>query len=55
LRLKRHNSSKSGYTSTKKPWKLVYCESLETKKEAFQREKYIKAQKSKKFIELLMA
>ena len=49
-RLEKHNSSKSGYTSTKQPWNLVYTEEFQTKSEALKREKFIKSQKSKSFI-----
>ena len=49
-RLEKHNSSKSGYTSTKKPWKIVYTETFETKTEAIKRESEIKRMKSRKYI-----
>ena len=54
-RLNKHNTAKSGYTSRKKPWVLVYTEEFKTKSEAIRREKFIKAQKSKVFIEKLIA
>ncbi len=46
-RLKEHNSSESGYTSRKQPWKLVYLEINEDKTTAIKREKYLKKQKNK--------
>ncbi len=49
-RLFKHNNAKSGYTSTKKPWILVYFEEFETKTEAIKRENEIKKKKSKDFI-----
>ena len=49
-RLEKHNSSNSGYTSKKQPWKIVYTEEFQTKSEALKREKFIKSQKSKDFI-----
>ena len=49
-RLSEHNRIKHKYTDAGIPWELVYSESFETKKLAMQREKFIKAQKSKKFI-----
>ena len=49
-RLLKHNSSNTGYTSKKKPWKLVYVQEYETKAEAISREKEIKRQKSKFYI-----
>ena len=54
-RLFKHNNSKTGYTASKKPWKLVYFESFETKTEAIKRENFIKAQKSSEFISELIA
>jgi len=41
-RIKQHNSGWSKYTSGKMPWKLVYVENFETKKEALSREKSLK-------------
>ncbi|MGR3812051.1 GIY-YIG nuclease family protein [Jiulongibacter sp. NS-SX5] len=49
-RLIKHNNANKGYTSTKKPWKLVYIEVFESKTEALKREKLIKAQKSREYI-----
>ena len=53
-RLLKHNSSSKGYTSTKKPWVLVYSEKFDSKSQALKREKFIKSQKSKTFIENLI-
>ena len=41
-RILKHNSSKKGYTSTKKPWALVYSELFQTKTEALIRELFLK-------------
>ena len=49
-RLIKHNTSSSGYTASKKPWRLVYIKSFLTKAEALKAEKFIKRQKSKPFI-----
>jgi putative endonuclease len=49
-RLTKHNSANSGYTSTKKPWVLVYTEEFDSKTEALRREKQIKRQKSRAYI-----
>ena len=54
-RLLKHNTSKSGYTSTKKPWELVFVRAFSTKREAIQFEKNIKAQKSRSYIVDLIA
>ena len=41
-RIRQHNDGKSRYTSTKTPWRFVYLEECETKREALIREKQIK-------------
>ena len=53
-RLSLHNEGKSRYTSRKMPWKIVYFESFETRKEALEREKFLKKQKNKSFYESLI-
>ncbi len=53
-RLEKHNKSRTGYTSRKKPWELVYTEGFEDKSDALKKERFIKAQKSKAFIERLI-
>lgn len=54
-RLKKHNNSSSGYTSTKKPWKIVYFESFDIESKARKRELAIKKKKSRKYIEYLIS
>jgi len=53
-RLVKHNNSSKGYTSTKKPWTIVYTETFHNKKEAIQREKFLKRQKSAELIKRLI-
>jgi putative endonuclease len=53
-RVWEHNEGRTGYTSKKRPWRLIYSEQFETKTEALKREKFIKAQKSKAFIQALI-
>lgn len=53
-RLQRHNGKRSKATKAGVPWKLVYIEKYVTRKEAVQRERIIKKQKSKKFIKNLV-
>lgn len=48
-RLIKHNNSSKGYSSTKKPWVLVYTEKFSTKTEAIKREKFLKKQKNRDF------
>ncbi len=54
-RLYEHNRIKGKYTDTGIPWQLVFSESFVTKKEAMNREKFIKSKKSKSFIVALIA
>ncbi len=54
-RVSKHNDGFSKYTSSKIPWRLVYFEMFETRKEALQREKEIKRMKSNKYILQLIA
>ena len=49
-RLSEHNRKKGKYTDKGIPWILVYTEVYESKKEAMDRERYIKSRKSKQFI-----
>ncbi|MBO3696989.1 GIY-YIG nuclease family protein [Roseivirga sp. E12] len=53
-RLVKHNNSNRGYTSTKKPWKLVYTETFGHKSAAIQRERFLKRQKSAEFLRKLI-
>ena len=54
LRLERHNSGNSRSTKAFIPWKIVYYEEFNNKKDAMKREYFIKRQKSKKYIENLI-
>ena len=49
-RLSEHNRKKSKYTDAGIPWTLVYYEEYASKKEAMNREKFIKNKKSKQYI-----
>lgn len=56
-RLNFHNSIEYNKIWTKRgmPWDLVYLEKCENKSESLRREKYIKRQKSRVYIEDLIA
>ncbi|MGM0452278.1 MAG: GIY-YIG nuclease family protein [Thermodesulfobacteriota bacterium] len=54
-RLNRHNQGRSNYTRPKRPWILVYCEQFPDRPAATRREKRLKNQKSKSFIQNLIA
>ncbi|MCB0478966.1 MAG: GIY-YIG nuclease family protein [Crocinitomicaceae bacterium] len=56
-RLKFHNSKEYNKIWTKRgiPWTLVYKEEYESRSESMQREKFIKKQKSRIYIEKLIA
>ncbi|RZS97737.1 GIY-YIG nuclease family protein [Cecembia calidifontis] len=49
-RLERHNLPHKGFTSRKRPWKLVYKEKFCDKSEALKRERFLKGQKSRQFL-----
>ena len=49
-RFNEHNRKKGKFTDQGIPWKLVHQEDFELKSDAMNREKFIKAQKSRKFI-----
>ena len=49
-RLERHNAGATKFTKNGRPWKIVYYEQFENRKEAVNREMYIKKQKSRIFI-----
>lgn len=53
-RLKKHNQGHTKSTKNKGEWKIAYTEHFQTKSEAIHRERNIKSQKSKKFIEELI-
>lgn len=53
-RLEKHNLGHTKSTKNKGVWKIAYKEQFETRGQAIKREKYIKKQKSKKFIEELI-
>lgn len=55
LRLERHNLGWSKSTKNKRPWSLRYKEVFESKKKALKREKEIKKQKSRIYIEKLLS
>ena len=49
-RFYEHNRKKGKFTDKGIPWKLVHQEDFELKYDAMNRESFIKAQKSRKFI-----
>ena len=54
LRLERHNTGWSRFTSKATDWELKYTEIYNTKPESAKRETYIKKMKSRKYIETLI-
>ena len=42
-RLNEHNAGKETYTKRYKPWKVIYKENVDNRKEARKREKYFKS------------
>ena len=53
-RLKRHNSGRSRYTKPGIPWVIVYKETYQSRTSACNREKEIKARKSREYIQDLI-
>ncbi len=49
-RLAEHNRKKGKFTDKGIPWKVVHTETFKNKKEAVDREAFIKSRKSRKFI-----
>ncbi|WP_420578672.1 GIY-YIG nuclease family protein [Ekhidna sp.] len=52
-RIEQHNAGRTLSTKHGIPWKLVYFESFQTKKEAILREKYFKTAAGRRFIKTL--
>ena len=53
-RLARHNSGLNRSTKPGLPWELKYSEVFESRAEAMAREKQVKSQKSRKYLEALI-
>jgi len=52
-RLADHNLNSNKWTSSNKPFKLVYYESYYCKKDALHREKFLKSGNGKKLVKLI--
>ena len=48
-RLSEHNEGRTRYSSSKRPWELLYSEEYTTKRDAIMRERFLKKQKNKAF------
>ncbi len=55
LRLAKHLANHKGFTAKVKDWQVVYTEIFDTKQEAIQREKQLKAWKNKERIKKLIS
>jgi putative endonuclease len=53
-RLNDHNTGRSSFTKTGKPWVLKWSKSFDSRGEAQKEEYRIKAKKSRKYIEFLI-
>ena len=53
-RLREHNTSKSKFTKTGIPWKLIYQESYQTNLEARRRELFLKSGVGKKLLDQIV-
>jgi putative endonuclease len=54
-RLEFHNSTERGFTARYRPWRIVYTAAFETREEARRAERRVKAWKSRRMIEELIA
>ncbi len=53
-RIREHNFGKCRYTSGRRPWKLIYKEEYETRKEAMGREKFLKSGQGRKYLDKIL-
>ena len=53
-RIAKHNRPHKGYINSKRPWKIVYSEIYQSKHEALNREKQVKAWKNRKKLQDLI-
>ena len=53
-RLIRHNTARTGFTSTGQPWQIVYSEEFDTLQEACRRERQLKGWKNRNRLERLI-
>lgn len=53
-RLKEHNAGLSRSTKNRIPWMIAHTEEFESIIEAYQRERYIKSRKKRKYIESII-
>lgn len=54
-RLYYHNLGKKGWTKTGVSWKLMFKKGFNDKEEAMSKERYIKRQKDRKYIEKIIS
>lgn len=54
VRLKKHNAGEVQSTKPYRPWTLVYCETFISKKDAKQRERYLKTTKGRRTLRLML-
>ena len=54
-RVKEHNKSDTKTTRSKKPWKLVYSEKVDTRQAARVREKFLKSGTGREFRKKVLA
>ena len=54
VRLKEHNSGTDNWTRQNGPFKLVYSETFESKREALRREKFLKTGVGRRFLDKII-
>ena len=53
-RIKEHNAGKSKFTKSGIPWNLIYYETFEEKKDALQREMFLKSGQGRKILDSIL-
>ncbi len=51
IRLKEHNAGTSRYTSGRRPWKIIYTETFQSRTEARKRENFLKSGQGRKWMD----
>lgn len=54
IRLEQHNQGTNAYTKHNRPFELIHMETLATKTEAIQREKFLKSGKGREFLDKVL-
>lgn len=53
-RISMHNKGLSNYTKNRDPWKLVYSEEFDSRREAIKHERFLKSGKGREFLKSIL-